>query len=212
MNDPSCSFQHVNGWRGLAVYLTGGAITTCADLQERPKWPDYDKVFVIDDAATPPPQGPPINTPEVGTSPPHFLMAPDGVTIRGGRHGVRLGPELAQSEQVENTAFTTLGNDIRFTGLRLRGPTRSTGDGITCVQLAAIGIHARERVLTNWRGTYRLVLAHLHRPQRPLRLAAEGRDGERSRRDFRTSTTATHCAGSRTRSRRYDRWNNARTR
>jgi hypothetical protein len=48
-----------------------------------------------------------------------------GVTIRGDRHGTSPGPELWTSHAPNNYMLEMAGNDVRITGLRLRGPSRS---------------------------------------------------------------------------------------
>ncbi len=48
-----------------------------------------------------------------------------GVTLRGNRRGTSLGPELYQPLLVEGSVFKIAGSDVRITGLRLRGPSRS---------------------------------------------------------------------------------------
>lgn len=55
------------------------------------------------------------------------LQIPEGVTIRGDRRGVNLGGELRKpgaSEGAE-TLLEIVGNNVRITNLRLRGPSRS---------------------------------------------------------------------------------------
>ena len=54
------------------------------------------------------------------------LMIPAGVTIRGDRRGTRLGPDLHQDGYPEAASLQINGNDVRITGLRLRGPSGST--------------------------------------------------------------------------------------
>lgn len=56
------------------------------------------------------------------------LAIPDGVTIRGDRRGVNLGPRIRISPDVtaNGTMFDAVGRYTRFTGLRLQGPSRST--------------------------------------------------------------------------------------
>ena len=53
------------------------------------------------------------------------LPIPAGVTIRGDRRGVSIGPELRQPQLAGGALFQILGDDVRITGLRLRGPSRS---------------------------------------------------------------------------------------
>ena len=48
-----------------------------------------------------------------------------GVTMRGNRRGTQLGPELYQPRLVGGAVFEIAGSDVRITGLRLRGPSRS---------------------------------------------------------------------------------------
>jgi FG-GAP-like repeat len=55
------------------------------------------------------------------------LFIPGGVTIRGGRHRTALGPELTllrnEHDHRTGTMFTITGDNVRITGLRLRGPS-----------------------------------------------------------------------------------------
>jgi hypothetical protein len=66
------------------------------------------------------------------------LQIPAGVTIRGDRRGTRPGPELRTDHLLANTGGLILINandapDVRITGIRLRGPSRSADkDGIAC--------------------------------------------------------------------------------
>jgi hypothetical protein len=62
------------------------------------------------------------------------------VTIRGDRRGTRSGPELYVSEEYAGTMLTIDGHDVRITGLRLRGPSRSTDDDTPL----AVGIFKRD--------------------------------------------------------------------
>jgi hypothetical protein len=55
------------------------------------------------------------------------LHIPAGVTIRGDRRGTRLGPEL-RGGYGPNGMFEIAGDDVRITGLRLHGPSRSLAD------------------------------------------------------------------------------------
>lgn len=71
------------------------------------------------------------------------ILVTDGVTIRGDRRGARLGHLLADNNA--SPLMDTLGNDIRITGLRIDGPTRST-DGCW-EKRPATGIKLREREL-----------------------------------------------------------------
>jgi hypothetical protein len=53
------------------------------------------------------------------------LLIPGGVTIRGGRRGVNLGPRILLSPGHKDLAlFQNAGNNVRITGLRIRGPGR----------------------------------------------------------------------------------------
>jgi len=54
-----------------------------------------------------------------------WLDIPAGVTIRGDRRGTRLGPEIRTS-RASDFMFNIAGSEVRLTGLRLRGPSRST--------------------------------------------------------------------------------------
>jgi len=53
------------------------------------------------------------------------LHVPAGVTIRGDRRGARTGPELGVREGFSGAMLEISGDDVRVTGLRLRGPTDS---------------------------------------------------------------------------------------
>jgi hypothetical protein len=58
-----------------------------------------------------------------------FLSVGAGVTIRGDRRGTAFGAELSRDFDGSKTLedmFDVVGDDVRITGLRLRGPSRST--------------------------------------------------------------------------------------
>lgn len=55
-----------------------------------------------------------------------YITIPSAVTIRGDRRGLRRGPELFSKGVPGNTVLEILGSDVRITGLRVRGPSRST--------------------------------------------------------------------------------------
>jgi hypothetical protein len=59
------------------------------------------------------------------------LLVPGGVTIRGGRDGVLEGPQvlLKSAPSAGATLFQINGPDVRITGLRIMGTSRSKGDG-----------------------------------------------------------------------------------
>ena len=65
------------------------------------------------------------------------LYIPAGVTIRGDRRRTNLGPELLGDE----TMFEIKGDYARITGLRLRGPSRSTD-----ADVSGFGIQVRENL------------------------------------------------------------------
>jgi hypothetical protein len=73
------------------------------------------------------------------------LSLPEGVTIRGDRRGTNPGPELSTSNKyAEYGMLDIAGNDVRITGLRLRGPSRDTdGD-----DREAVGINAHDNLFT----------------------------------------------------------------
>ncbi len=54
------------------------------------------------------------------------ILIPAGVTIRGDRHADLLGPELWAPNEQPGTMLEVNGDDVRITGLRMRGPNRST--------------------------------------------------------------------------------------
>lgn len=124
--DTSCAFVHVNGLQGLVNHLATGSTRSC--WQSDPKWPDYDTVIVVD-------SGPIIlsagedssgadsieSAEPMSTAIAEPLLITDGVTVRGDRRGARLGPELALEYRQIMNLFQTSGNDIRISGLRLRG-------------------------------------------------------------------------------------------
>ena len=56
------------------------------------------------------------------------ISIPDGVTIRGDRRGTLMGPEVWTSNALDGTLLGIDGIDVRITGLRLRGPSRSTDE------------------------------------------------------------------------------------
>jgi hypothetical protein len=55
-----------------------------------------------------------------------YIRIPSQVTIRGDRRGLRLGPEIHSKRVAGNTMLEIAGSDVRITGLRVRGPSRST--------------------------------------------------------------------------------------
>lgn len=122
--DQLCNFHHVSGLTGLAGALVG-TYGPCSSAGTA-KWPPYDTVIYVET---------PIillsNSPTVAaaSSPPVFVIT-DGMTIRGDRWGTNAGTELDRDDQLPSDRFVdmfeTIGNDIRFTGLRLRGPSGST--------------------------------------------------------------------------------------
>lgn len=57
------------------------------------------------------------------------ILIPAGVTIRGDRRGTLMGPELFANYTQDATLLEVNGSEVRVTGLRLRGPSRSTDDG-----------------------------------------------------------------------------------
>jgi hypothetical protein len=120
------------------------------------KFPEYDKVIIVDSpvflaeapGSEPPPPAPSQSLPfDPVRSPPSFLIT-DGVTLRSDRRGTRQGSVVNQTwdESVTTTTvmFETLGNDIRFTGLRIEGPTRLSDESLED-NLPANGIQVRER-------------------------------------------------------------------
>ncbi len=52
-----------------------------------------------------------------------------GVTLRGNRRGTVAGPEIFRSPHLDGVAFGVTGDNVRVTGLRLRGYSTSTDDG-----------------------------------------------------------------------------------
>jgi hypothetical protein len=70
------------------------------------------------------------------------LAIPEGVTIRGNRRGTSMGPEIHTS-QYEINMFQIRSRDVRITGLRLRGPSRSTDE-----TPGATGIYIQENLIT----------------------------------------------------------------
>jgi hypothetical protein len=70
------------------------------------------------------------------------LYIPEGVTIRGSRRGELFGPEIS-TDSAPGGMFDIRDNDVRITGLRLRGPSRDTdGD-----QPDAVGVFAYDNNL-----------------------------------------------------------------
>ena len=55
-----------------------------------------------------------------------YLRIPEGVTIRSNRRGTNFGAELWTSNLPNGTMLEVGGHDVRITGLRLRGPSRTT--------------------------------------------------------------------------------------
>jgi hypothetical protein len=70
-----------------------------------------------------------------------LLYIPAGVTIRGDRRGTRLGPQL-RGGYSPNGMLEIAGDDVRITGLRLRGPSRSSDKDTP----KAVGIVARDNL------------------------------------------------------------------
>ena len=58
------------------------------------------------------------------------LYIPEGVTIRGNRRGTNFGPELWVAKEFKGTLLDIRYNDIRVTGIRLRGPNRGTDENL----------------------------------------------------------------------------------
>jgi hypothetical protein len=81
---------------------------------------------------------------------------PAGVTIRGDRRGLAQGPELHWPDLTQGPMLAIEGDHVRITGLRLRGPSRSTDSDL----VTAAGILARENFfsiidhneLSDWTG------------------------------------------------------------
>src|SRR5262249_32394677 len=63
------------------------------------------------------------------TNHPHVFIQTDGVTIRGDRRGALLGPEL-RTKNAPDGMFDIRNNNVRITGLRLRGPSGDTKEDI----------------------------------------------------------------------------------
>jgi hypothetical protein len=123
VNDPACGFVHVWGLQGLHAYLTSAAGDGVPGYE-----PDYDTVIKVDTAPILLSPTNPSAADLDAVSVPDGMVITGGVTIRGDRRGTRLGPELAVNNLQEIRLFTTKGDDIRITGLRIRGnnPGRST--------------------------------------------------------------------------------------
>ena len=66
-----------------------------------------------------------------------------GVTIRGNRSGTNLGPELWVPQYI-NSTLEIVGERVRITGVRLRGPSRSTDSDLLRVD----GIHVPDSLKT----------------------------------------------------------------
>jgi len=52
----------------------------------------------------------------------------EGVTLRSKRKGLNPGSEIYRANGEAGTAFVAVGNDVRVTGVRLRGPSTTSGD------------------------------------------------------------------------------------
>ena len=84
----------------------------------------------------------------IALNPPLPLYVPEGVTIRGVRRGMRFGPELSAPKGFDGTMLDIRFSDVRVTGLRLRGPSRSTVDEASNKDARAIDvIDSANRVL-----------------------------------------------------------------
>jgi hypothetical protein len=84
-----------------------------------------------------------------------IILIPKGVTIRGDRRGTRLGPELWTKPHGDTTMLEITADDVRITGLRLRGPTSSTdGDGPNSRGIVARDYYLRSIIdhneISNW--------------------------------------------------------------
>ncbi len=91
----------------------------------------------------------------LGLSP---LEIPAGVTIRGDRRGTLFGPLLITSKNILVPARTVVmlepnGDDVRVTGLRLQGPSRSTDQN----QPAAIGVRLQDGLTNHF---FRSIIDH----------------------------------------------------
>ncbi|MCW5852134.1 MAG: hypothetical protein KIT87_18820 [Anaerolineae bacterium] len=86
------------------------------------------------------------------------IVIPEGVTIRGDRRGTRMGPELTMLGLRQGTMLAVGGNDVRITGLRLRGPSRSTDEdgpdsrGILVHDNQFVRINIDHNDLSDWTG------------------------------------------------------------
>ena len=83
------------------------------------------------------------------------LSVPEGVTIRGDRRSTRLGPELRVAPGFKGTMFDIHSNDVRITGLRLRGPSRDSrkdqpGSSAIVAQDTAIRTIIDHNDLSDW--------------------------------------------------------------
>ena len=76
----------------------------------------------------------------IALNPPLPLYVPEGVTIRGDRRGMRFGPELSAPKGFDGTMLDIRFSDVRVTGLRLRGPSRSTVDEASNKDARAIDV------------------------------------------------------------------------
>lgn len=86
------------------------------------------------------------------------VMVPDGTTIASGRSATELGGMLFDSRRIAGQRYMLgLGNHCRITGLRLRGPSRSTEEGL--VESAAILVKEVQDIVVdrnemyNWPGS-----------------------------------------------------------
>jgi len=73
--------------------------------------------------------------------PPVALNIPAGVTVRGSRRGLAPGAELYWSDEVDHHRLAIEGDYVRITGLRFRGPSRSTDDDLPW----SLGIQVNEK-------------------------------------------------------------------
>jgi hypothetical protein len=144
--DQSCAFVHVSGLSGLSEYLASDVVSGCPEDPAVGKFPDYDKVIVVD-------SGPIILSADAESSAKPMspaitdtLVITHGVTIRGDRRGARLGPELAIDKLQNLTLFSLQGTDVRITGLRLRGGNTDRETSSDFEQYQEYGIHVHERI------------------------------------------------------------------
>lgn len=146
--DQSCAFVHVAGLTGLSQYLSSHIVSSCPEDPAVGKFPDYDKVIVVDSAPILLSAMSEACVASLYPTITETLVLTAGVTLRGDRRGARPGPELAIDTHQKLELFSIQGTDVRVTGLRLRGGNtcRDASEFLDNDLFIEHGIHIHERI------------------------------------------------------------------